>query len=55
MKRVVGRVLLWVICVFHHVGAGCWCVPTCDSECGCCRPSPPACSSGGVQQPKKLR
>ena len=25
------------------------------SVCYCCRPIPPACSCGGVQQPKKLR
>ena len=30
----------------HKAGEGCFC---------CCRPTPPACSCGGVRQPNKLR
>ena len=33
VMRVVG-VILWVICVYRHVDVVCWCLPSCNFECG---------------------
>ena len=36
VMRVVGCVLLWVICEFRCVYVMCWvcCIPSCESDCG---------------------